>query len=1200
MWDIFKFELKYRAKRPATYIYFAIMFLFAFLAITTDIVQVGGSAGQIKQNAPSTIAFFYTILSAVIGMFLASAIMGVPVIRDFEHNTASMIFTTPITKYQYLGGRFLGSFVTLLFVFSGMYFGMSLGLLMPWIDHEKLLPYNLWHLTQPFLLFAGINAFILAGLLFASGTLSRKIMVVYVQGILLFILYNLGVQMVSDWENQDMGALLDPFGIITNDHFTRYWTVAEKNSQLVGLTGVMLWNRLLWMGVSLLAIIFTFWKFDFNIVGNATRKQKKKGKAQTVTLPTQQLATVIPNVKQTFGFGTHLKQLWSLSIFYFKWLLNQRIFIVMVVMGLIFTMIGAALFVGGGMYDVDSYPTTYRMIESLSDFNIFFLIIVVFYSGELIWKERDVKINLIFDALPYPNFVTVAGKYLAMTYMFVALLLMLIFLGVAVQAFQGYTDFQLPVYFGNLFTDTFYFLLLFTFLGFFIHTMVNHKFVGHAIFVMFFISTLVLNNLGVEHNLFHFASGGLGTFSDMNQFGHYFEPFNWFSLYWFAFAFLLFALVIFFNVRGAESNMKTRWRLGKLRLNRSLVTFSSASLLIFIATGAFIYYNTNVINEFQNSDDSTADRAEYEKTLKQFAEEPLLKIVNTYVEVDIFPAERDFNTKGRYILKNKTDEPIQKVYVQRNVDNDVTDEVKFNVPAKLSESWDKFYFYIYDLDDPVLPGDSIEMEFTTNFDTKGFKESGSNTEILHNGTFFNNTYFPTFGYQNNFEISSDDDRKDNDLPPKDRMRPRDHHKGVHENLIGGSADRIDLEVIISTTPEQIAIAPGYLQKEWEKDGRRYFHYKMDEPILNFFSIVSAEYEVQRDKWSNGKQDVNLEIYYHKGHDYNVDRMMDACKKSLDYFTKNFSPYQYRQLRIMEFPRYRSFAQSFSNTVPFSEGIGFMLNVKEDDVDIPFYVTAHEIAHQWWAHQVTEADVQGNAMSSETMSQYSALMVMKQQFPPEIIQKFLKLELDRYLRGRTSEVKKEQPLDHVEGQGYIHYRKGSLIMYAFQDYIGEDSVNIALQRIIKDWAYREDRYITTDVYLKYFREVTPDSLQYIIEDLFETITLFENRTKEVTYQKDGDNYLVDIDVSAIKYRADSLGVETKIPINDWIDIGVYGVDEDGEDKLIYLEKHKIDQEEMTFQIKVSEEPKKAGIDPINKLIDRNPDDNRKAVSLKEDS
>jgi ABC-2 type transport system permease protein len=150
-------------------------------------------------------------------------------------------------------------------------------------------------------------------------------------------------------------------------------------------------------------------------------------------------------------------------------------------------------------------------------------------------------------------------------------------------------------------------------------------------------------------------------------------------------------------------------------------------------------------------------------------------------------------------------------------------------------------------------------------------------------------------------------------------------------------------------------------------------------------------------------------------------LMKGMKESLSYFSKNFSPYQYRQLRIMEFPRYRSFAQSFPNTVPFSEDMGFIMDIGEDDIDFPFYVTAHEVGHQWWAHQVTEANVKGNAMLSETMAQYSALMVMKKTYPTEMMQKFLKFEMNSYLRGRSREQKKEQPLEFVERQGYIHYR-----------------------------------------------------------------------------------------------------------------------------------------------------------------------------------
>ncbi len=336
-------------------------------------------------------------------------------------------------------------------------------------------------------------------------------------------------------------------------------------------------------------------------------------------------------------------------------------------------------------------------------------------------------------------------------------------------------------------------------------------------------------------------------------------------------------------------------------------------------------------------------------------------------------------------------------------------------------------------------------------------------------------------------------------------------------------------------------------------------------------------------------------------------MIAGMKKSIAHYSETFRPYQYQQMRIIEFPRYASFAQSFANTVPYSEAIGFVQEIDDEDVDMVFYVTAHEMAHQWWGHQVTDANVKGNAMLSETMSQYSALMVMKQNYPPVQIQKFLKYELDRYLRGRAGESKKEQPLRYVEGQGYIHYRKGSLVMYALQDYISEDSVNVALARFNEDWAYRKQgRYPTSEDLLSYFRAVTPDSFQYLIEDMFETITLFENRTLNAAYTELADGrFQVHLEAEALKYRADSLGNESAIPLRDWIDVGVFGETEAGKDTLLYLQRHHITglgandgPVPVTLDIIVDQKPTKAGIDPINKLIDRNPDDNTKAVVLQE--
>jgi aminopeptidase N len=348
----------------------------------------------------------------------------------------------------------------------------------------------------------------------------------------------------------------------------------------------------------------------------------------------------------------------------------------------------------------------------------------------------------------------------------------------------------------------------------------------------------------------------------------------------------------------------------------------------------------------------------------------------------------------------------------------------------------------------------------------------------------------------------------------------------------------------------------------------------------------------------GSKDVAIEIDYQPGHEFDLDRMVRGIKRSLDYYTTKFGPYQHHQVRIVEFPRYERFAQSFPNTIPYSESIGFIARVddaKPDDIDYPFYITAHEVAHQWWGHQMMSAKVQGATLLSETMSQYSALMVMKHEYGPYKMKKFLRYELDRYLHGRSTAKRAEMPLVKVEDQTYIHYAKGSLVMYALQDYIGEDVLDAALAKFIARTKFRPPPYTDARAFVDALREATPPEYPHLIEDLFETITLFENHATHATYAKRADGkYDVAIDVQAKKIRASDLGVETEIPLDDFIDVGV--LDKDG--KVLAIEREKITSNDASFTLTVDSEPAKAGIDPLNKLIDRMPDDNVMKVSKKE--
>jgi ABC-2 type transport system permease protein len=328
-------------------------------------------------------------------------------------------------------------------------------------------------------------------------------------------------------------------------------------------------------------------------------------------------------------------------------------------------------------------------------------------------------------------------------------------------------------------------------------------------------------------------------------------------------------------------------------------------------------------------------------------------------------------------------------------------------------------------------------------------------------------------------------------------------------------------------------------------------------------------------------------------------MIYAVKQSLEYFTANFSPYQHRQVRIIEFPSYAYFAQSFPNTIPYSEGIGFIARVGGPDaIDYVFNTTAHEVAHQWWAHQVIGGDVQGCTMISESLAEYSALMVMEKEYGPDKMRRFLKYELDGYLNGRSDELVEEMPLMLVEDQRYIHYNKGCLTMYALRDYLGEERLNSALARYIGQVGFQEPPYTNSSELLACLRLATPDSLAYVIEDMFETITLFSNRVEVATCTPlDDGRYLVNLEVQAKKLRADGFGNETQVVIDDWIDIGIFGEKKDGRktaETVLFMEKRHITEQTASFELIVDARPVRAGIDPLNKLIDRDSDDNVKSV------
>jgi len=540
-------------------------------------------------------------------------------------------------------------------------------------------------------------------------------------------------------------------------------------------------------------------------------------------------------------------------------------------------------------------------------------------------------------------------------------------------------------------------------------------------------------------------------------------------------------------------------------------------------------------------------------------------------------------------------------------------------------------YSIYALDQPLAPGEVTTLTFSVSHAAHGFRDGHEEAQFAHNGTFFDADFFPTIGYDANVELDDPRRRREEHLGPLVEMAARGDTARERLNLFTPNSDWITYHTVVSTSADQIAIAPGYLQREWEErrfaapgsvvsqkpetNGRRYYEYSMGSThILDFFAYLSGRYAVRRETYAGAGGSVNLEVYYDPAHPYNVDKMLASARAGLDYYQQHFSPYQFSQFRIMEFPRYRAFAQSFPNTVPFSEAIGFIGRmVKPTDVDLTYFVTAHELGHQWWGHQLIGGDVEGSNMMSETLAQYSAYMVMQQKYGKDYMQRVLRHFLDTYLRGRSQEARHEPPLSRVQREPYVWYDKGGQIMYTLADYIGEDKVDLALHNFLVQYRYANatnqvdvsdsargaqaiDRmYPDTRLLVDALRAQTPADLQYMIDDGFNRVVLYDNKALSATSRRlPSGKYEVTLEVQARKVQVDSAGVESTMPLADYIDIGVFKGTADDPHPL-YMNRVKMTQERQRFTIVVDERPTRAGIDPYNKLIDRNGDDNTMNVS-----
>ncbi|HEX8363638.1 MAG TPA: M1 family aminopeptidase [Longimicrobium sp.] len=1164
--EIVRFELAYQVRRVSAWLCFAVLFVGAFA------MMAGSRPTEDEQFlfSPYSIAFF-TVLGGAVWLLIAASVAGEAAVRDVQTRMHPLTYSAPVSKAEYLGGRFLAAFVLNALILLAVPAGILLARVLSEVEPARLGPFRPAVYVAAYGLIALPLAFAATAIQFASAALSRRAMASYLASVLLFITCTVVLLIVAHlsgwWE---LVSLLDLVGIgaIVN-HLGDTWTAAEKNTRLVGTESALLVNRLIWLTVAAGVLAFTYLRFR---LGHPAERTRRRGSAPGGDIA-RSAPIAVPRVGQAFGLGMYARQTAAIAWASFRAIAKSPgglgLLAFIAAMLVVFLPQNLELF-GVPLRPRTGFLLTFLTAPLSNPYSpwVFVPLLIVLYASELAWREREAGLGDITGAAPVPEWALLLGKFLGLGLVLAAWMALLALAGMLIQARMGCYDFEMGLYLRVLFGLQLPEYLLFALLALVVQATIDQRYVGILVTLIAYACIAFASTLGIENDLFVYGAGPGWSYSEMRGFGASLGPWLWFKLYWAAWALLLAVLARLLWVRGRDEGIGARIRLARRRFTRPTAWAAAVAAALIVGLGGFIFYNTN---QYDTASERAERLAEYERRYGRYERIPQPRLAGTNLRVEIHPERREAEIRGTYHLVNRGAAPIDSIHVA-TVPGVETGAMTFDRPAARVLADEDLGHRIYALAQPLQPGDSLRLSFRVRVASRGLS-NGADASVAANGTFFTSeAWLPAIGYQADRELRAD--RRAHGLAPRPIFRSLQDADARQDSA---AEDRVAFDAVVGTSADQVAVAPGAPRGTWMEGGRRYFRYSAD-LIRGELAFFSANYAVREGRW----RDVAIRIYHHPGHTANLDRMLRSVRASLDHYTARYGPNPHRHISLVETPGMGGM-HAYASLITFQEAYP-LFHVEGDAPDFPFSVAAHEVAHQWWGSHLAPARVEGNPLLSESLAEYSAFRVLKQTYDEEHLRRYL-----RQLRTRYEVPGKRDALPLLRANDEFHqYYKGPLAMYALSEYIGEERVDHALRRLQE--AHGSGALLTSLDLYRELQAVTPDSLRYLLHDLFAANTAWELATERATAtQTAAGTWQVTLDVRARKTVPGPAGAETDVPMNDWVEIGVFAGG-----KPLYLQKHRIRSGAQRITVAVPARPARAGIDPRHLLFDSEVGDNLEEI------
>jgi len=1152
---------------------------------------------------PYRLAKMICTLAFLVLPFLVSAFAGNAIVRDRNAKITELIFSSKVSKWHYLFSRWLGLVLitSLLFITTGV--GMLIALSL--VDNLQFsVIQTITSILWPILLLAIPGIILLATILFTVGLFSKKNIFIYIAGTMLFLTYQLllvktgSVLMANPATGssalQFIFSLLDPFGTAAFFDQVKLWTPAEKNSQFMQLSGMLLANRLLVLILSLFIFIFCYQKFAFQT--EEKNSSKKRISNELTSSNRIKLADCYKPVLPKFGKLSNWLAFVSQWKFEYLATIKTRSFLAVLTFWLVIliTEIISGFSPSGSLVPTPLAGTIEALwrfqYDMLPRFMSFFM---VFFAAEIAWREQEHNSESFIHASPVGNISLFFAKWLALLLVPLTLITATILASASLQFIYG-GFIEWPIYLSLYYYCGLPMVCVAT-LCLFIHNISYNKVIGMAssLLVVIFAISPAGDYIGLEHPMFSFSSHPLLQYSDLIGFSATSDAFAGFMSLWLSLSLVMLLLGYGLYRRGAMVSLRSRisfirsqW--GNIGIGCFLLT---ATLSGYLANQ--VYYQTNEVAHYQSNDDAINWRVGYELKYLQYQHLLSPTVSSVKNRMDLYPAQRRFKMHAQYILHNPHQETLFEILVSTSTKVDYSD---VHIEGASLQSYDPEYGqYLFKLNKPMPPGANLAMSFSVSQQQNGYLGLVADNLIVPGFSYLRAIrYMPFFGFNEHYQVPSASLRQQLGLSALPGRKPLEQAIAERQGDFSDDYDWSTFETVISTSIDEVAISHGRLISQWQKNGRNFYHYKTTRKIRNVIAYLSGRYLI-----ANRVVDgINLQVYYHKNHQKNVEHTLDAMSATMQYANQHFSHYPAKDLRLVEVPRTLGMTgYALPQVMLISEHGGFRDDLSDSptSLDQVYRRTAHEVAHQWWGHGLNGAAQEGESILVETLAKYTELVLLEKKYGREYVRRLMKHEHQRYFFGRARSSENELPLYRANANHLI-YSKGAIAMYALKEAIGEIAINQALRQLIQHHSYPKPPATTLDL-IAALKAFSSDEQDQQIELWFKGKDISDISIVSANYQQLANtSYQVDVCLKVEKINSTEIdgqsSIATSLPA--WLGILTEHPDElvmkGSDQQILKFEQVNISNTEKCLSWTVNEKPSYIAIDPFYHRLDQNRDNN----------